>query len=282
MAWVSYSLWREFSPQLGYETNHCHKKRWFKRIKKIPELDNDYQKVGKLAQKIVYHLYQNPQYLNIESIDLIMFDQMNLKQESEIIQSKIFDISKLYIQNPFLLDKKVIEFDYGNDTKPNKININSKLGNYVLYYLFDCIIEDEDQVLHIIDFKTGNSKPDVRQAYVYLVVADALSKQKNFPYQNKQFRASFYNLESCQQSSIYTLDQDELQLIKDNLGKIAFAHEQEKKEYQQKEREYFNQAEFLKEFTNKKFPASVGNFCQNCAYINNCQDYQEHYQNESK
>jgi hypothetical protein len=280
--WVSYSLWREFSPQLGYETNHCHKKRWFKRIKKITELDNDYQKVGKLAQKIVYHLYQNPQYLNIESIDLIMFDQMNLKQESEIIQSKIFDIINFYIQKPFLLDKKVVEFDSGNDTKPNKININSKLGNYVLYYLFDCIIEDEDQVLHIIDFKTGNSKPDIRQAYVYLLVADYLSKSQDIRYKNKLFRASFYNLETGKQSSIYTLDREELELFKDCLGKIAFDHDQEKKKYQQKEREYFDQPEFLEKFTNKNFPASVGNFCQNCAYNNHCEDYQEYYQNESK
>jgi hypothetical protein len=280
--WVSYSLWREFFPQVGYENSHCHKKRYFKRIAKLPDIDNNYQLIGKLTQKVVYYLYHHPEYLNLESIDFLMFNQMNLKQESKVVQDRIFEIINQYIKQPFLLGKKVIDLDSGNGKKPEKININSKLGNYLLYYLFDCMIEDEDKVLHIIDFKTGNSKPDIRQAYVYLLVADYLSKSQDIRYKNKSFRASFYNLETGKQSSIYTLDREELELFKDCLGKIAFDHDQEKKEYQQKQREYFNQPELLEEFTNKNFPASVGNFCQNCAYINNCQNYKEYSQNESK
>jgi len=59
----------------------------------------------------------------------------------------------------------------------------------------DCVFSEQDRTLHILDFKTGRSAFDERQALVYLLAARYL-------YPQQQAVTSFYNLERCKKSDL--------------------------------------------------------------------------------
>lgn len=262
----SYSLWREFRPQVGLEEYHCHKKRGFSRARgkefKVAALKNQDtipQSIGKLAQKAIYYLYHHPEYLTSSGIEVIMSDVLKLSQKELEIQEQITVILQNYLKNPFLKDKKVSYIDSG-ETKPSKIKIDTQEIGYQLYYSFDCVLEEESQTIHIIDFKTGknDNNYDLRQAFVYLLAGQHL-------YKAHKIIASFYHLETTQLSNTYNATQKELEIIKNKLGKIALSHNQEIKQYKSNPKLF-----------DTLFPASPGKVCQQCFFTSICKDYAEY------
>jgi len=74
-----------------------------------------------------------------------------------------------------------------------------------LYATMDCIFTEPDRTLHILDFKTGKSAFDQRQALVYCWQLAISTKQQ---------AASFYNLERCTKSALISVSSSQWTLLK--------------------------------------------------------------------
>ncbi|MGK7883351.1 MAG: PD-(D/E)XK nuclease family protein [Crocosphaera sp.] len=268
--WSSYSLWREFMPQIGLEEFHCHKRRGYSRVvsqdnnnvKLLKNQDTIPQKIGKLSQEAIYELYHHQQYINHAGIEVIASEFLHLNQEDKEVQKRVFKVLQNYIETPFLEkeNREVIFLESGNE-KPNKVFIEFNNIKFTVYFKFDCVVRERSGLIHIIDFKTGQKTEnhDPRQALIYLLVSQYMAK-----YKNKKVIASFYNLDLNQESEICTANSEELEFTKINLAKIALKHEQEIKEYRS-DPNLFQQL----------FPASPGKGCSHCPYHSICQDYQD-------
>ncbi|TRV05384.1 MAG: hypothetical protein EWV41_16005 [Microcystis wesenbergii Mw_MB_S_20031200_S109] len=253
----SYSLWRDFSPQLGLEEFHCHKKRGLSRAKKIKQQDTNPQLIGKLAQRGIAYLYKHPEFLSAQGIKYVGNKVLNLQNRDGEVAQTIQNILELYFKYPFLQNKNVIHLDSGDQASENIILPIDKIYLRV-NYLFDCVIEEESRI-HIVDFKTGKTQ-DIRQAFVYILVGDNLY----FNYE-KEIVASFYNLETAESSDIYSLDPQEKKFVKQRILEIAVAHKREMKDYDCGQKSFEN-----------IFPASPGRGCLNCSYQFYCEDYVEY------
>ena len=142
----------------------------------------------------------------------------------------------------------------GDEGLPQSIEISYASFDFNLFVSLDCHFQEDDNTIHILDFKTGQSKPDSRQAYVYLLAAQTL-----FPRQKAI--ASFYNLETLEWTEPITASRDYLECIMIELVDLAKRNQQERKLYQKK------QIPFA-----RLFPPNPGKRCLKCVFQSIC-DY---------
>ncbi|MGB3193005.1 MAG: PD-(D/E)XK nuclease family protein [Limnoraphis sp.] len=257
--YASYRIWLEFEPPIGQEHLQCHMKRGFARaLKKKPQVaalltqDSPPQKIGLLAQQGVYEFHQDPQRLFRESGVEEVAEIIALNQQSTEVQERVRLILKNYHQHPILVNNDIIQINRGDEGIPAPILMRE--GNYAFNFFaaIDCIVREQDNVLHIIDFKTGKSDFDRRQGYLYLLAAHYL-------YPNQPAIASFYNLETGKQSDIITAKADTLRAFHIELSIIAKRHQEELKRYRK------NPTEF-----DKIFPANPMSNCKYCPFTSIC------------
>lgn len=256
---ASYNLWSLFSPAVGQERLHCDMKRGFtKARKREPQVaalltqDNTPQQIGHLAQRGVYEFHQDALLLYRKDAVERVAEILKLSQEPAEVQERVIQILKNYHNSPVLFGKSIIQLSRGDEGFPEPILIQQ--GNYLfnLYAAIDCIFEERDGTLHILDFKTGKSEFDRRQAFVYLLAASLL-------YPQQPAVASFYNLESGKWSDRITATPAQLNAIQMELVRIAQQHQKDLRRYKQ------NPAEF-----SRIFPANPGLNCQYCPFNSSC------------
>ncbi|MEL7242515.1 MAG: PD-(D/E)XK nuclease family protein [Cyanobacteria bacterium J06629_18] len=256
----SYNLLSLFSPPVGLEHLHCDMKRGFaKARKKEPEVaalldkDNTAQTIGLLAQKAVYEIHQDSSILSQkDGLSRVVYT-LQLDKESGLVQERVIQIIQNYLENPILVGKKVIKLSRGDEGFPEPILI--KQGNYLfnLYAAIDCIFLEEDNTLHILDFKTGKSDFDRRQAYIYLLAATYL-------YSEKKAVASFYNLETCKQSKTITATPETLESFQITMSRIAKQHQKDLRRYRQKNDDFRD-----------IYPQNPGISCRFCPFSSICE-----------
>ncbi len=255
---ASYNLWLQFASAIGQERWHCDMKRGFiKARKKEPAValllnqNNIPQRIGHLAQKGVYEFHHNAMFGVNNAVEKVA-ETLQLNQEAAIVQERVISILKKYHAAPFLAGKKIIKLSRGDEGFPEPILI--KHGNYQfkLYAAIDCIFRELDGKLHILDFKTGTSDFDKRQAYVYLLAA-------SYIYPQQTVVASFYNLESGKHSQPISASTTQLKAIQIELVRIAQQHQKDLRRYR------YNPTEFK-----QIFPASPGLNCRYCQFNSIC------------
>lgn len=257
---ASYSLWLQFSSSVGKEHLHCDMKRGFTKarqkepqVKALLEQDNIHQQIGKFAQQGVYEFHQNTQLLyQPDGLERVA-DVLQLSHQPDEVQERVIPILKNYQQNPILVGKNIIQMNRGDEGFPTVIPIQQGSYKFNLYVVFDCLFAQTDGTLHILDFKTGKSDFDRRQAYVYLLAAHYL-------YPQQQAVASFYNLELNKASDPIAAIPEQLNFVEIELADIAKKHQLEKKRYWQ------NPADFA-----QIFPPNPGITCRFCPFASICE-----------
>ncbi|MCV3213571.1 PD-(D/E)XK nuclease family protein [Plectonema radiosum NIES-515] len=260
-AWLpfaSYNLWSLSNSRVGQEFLFCDMNRGFKKVRqKEPQVkvlleDNKHQRIGKLAQAGVYEFYQDPKLLSqsdgVEKVAAIL----KLNQEPEEVQERIIRILKNYCKEPILVGKQIIQLSKGDEGFPSPIIIQEGSYCFNLYAPTDCTFKQPDGTIHILDFKTGKSDFDRRQAYVYLLAASYL-------YPQQPSVASFYNLEIGLTSDIIIATSEQLKFVQIELQDIAKQHELEKKRY------WENPDDFA-----TIFPPNPGTSCNYCIFSSIC------------
>lgn len=256
---ASYNLWLLFEPAVGQEHLHCDMKRGFtKARKKEPQVqallaqDTTPQRIGILAQRGVYEFHQNPAMLSRQDGVAEIAEIIQLSQELVEVQHRVIAILNKYKKNPILLGKKVVKLNSGNEGYPEPILIEH--GNYLfnLYAAIDCIYNEADGTLHILDFKTGKSDFDFRQGYVYLLAASYL-------YPQQKAVASFYNLENARESNQISATADTLKYFQIELVKLAERHQKELRYYRN------HPADFR-----IIYPPNPGFSCRHCPFNSIC------------
>lgn len=259
LPFASYNLWSLFNSPVGKEEWHCDMKRGFKKVRnKEPKVkalleDTVPQKIGKLAQKGVYEFHQNAHLLNQSDGVERVAEILVLNREIDEIKERVFLILNNYYKYPILVGKNICSLSRGDEGIPEPLRIKQGNNIFRLYAPTDCIFTESDGKVHILDFKTGKSDFDRRQAYVYLLAARYL-----FP--NQLAIASFYNLENCSASEIIEANTEKLDFVQIELAEIAKKHEDEKKLYRHKPN-YFA----------KIFPPNTGSTCKYCLFSSICQ-----------
>ncbi len=263
MVWrpyVSFNIWSQFASSVGQEYWHCDMKRGFSRarkkellVKPLLEQDTIPQHIGLQAQKGIYEFHQNIQLLKHSNGVQIVAEKLKLDQEPVEVKQRIIKILTNYYQEPILSGKNILNLSRGDEGIPKLILIQQ--GNYFfnLFVAIDCIFTESDSRLHILDFKTGTSNFDRRQAFVYLLAATYM-----FPGQKAV--ASFYNLETSKWSEPITATDIQLKAIQAKLAQIAQEHQKELRYYKQ------NPSAFA-----EIFPANPGVPCRNCQFTSICQ-----------
>ena len=258
--YASYSIWSQISPSVGAEHLHCDRKRGYSRAKKkepgvknLVSLDNTAQRIGNLAQRGVYEFHQNSELLSkpdgVEEIARIL----KLSRESLEVLERVRAILTNYHQKPILLNRNIIQLARGDESIPEAIEI--QYGNFAfgLYAAFDCVLLEPDDAIHILDFKTGKSNFDLRQAYVYLVAAKSL-------YPNRKAIASFYNLETQVASEPLNPTPEAVESVCIELSLVA-------KKLQKDSRRYKNNPDLF----DRIFPANPGLPCKYCVFTSVCE-----------
>lgn len=259
-SYASYKIWSEFSPPIGQEHFHCDMKRGFTRVRKnepqiaaLLKQDNIPQRIGLLAQRGVYEFYRDPHLLSqsngIERVTEILQLQLELAE----VREKVGLILKSYYERPFLVGKNVIHLNKGDEGYPQPILIKHGELFFNLYAAIDCIFLESDETVHILDFKTGKSEIDKRQAYVYLLAAQYL-------YPNREVVASFYNLETNQWSVPFSASNEALESVCIELNIIARRTQKEKKLYREKNKEF-----------SELFPPHPSIACAYCPFKSICE-----------
>lgn len=228
---ASFSLLSEFVPAVGQELWHCDMKRGFKRARKkelkvgaLLSQDTTVQRIGLLAQQGVYEFHKNTQLLNEENGIKQVANALQLDQESLDVKERIWKILNNYYQQPVLRDKKILKLNRGDEGIPTPLEIETTDLPFNLFAAIDCMFLEPDGTLHILDFKTGKANFDIRQGYVYLLMASYL-------YPNQKAVASFYNLDTCQWSEKIIATSIQLQVIKSKLDQIAKEHDSQTQQY---------------------------------------------------
>jgi hypothetical protein len=255
---ASYNLLSLFSPAVGLEHLHCDMKRGFTKARREPQVaellqrDNIHQRIGILAQRGVYEFHHNSLVLCKQDTIQQIAEVLNLTQEVDSVRTKVIQILENYYSNPFLVGKKVIKLSRGDEGFPEPVLIQQ--GNYTfnLYAAMDCIWQEEDGTLHIVDFKTGKSDFDRRQAYIYLLAA-------SYIYPKQKAVASFYNLENCQQSARITASPNILRSFQIELSLISQRHQKDLRRYRQNDRDF-----------ERIFPPNPGISCRYCTFNSIC------------
>lgn len=256
---ASYNLLSSFSPAIGLEHLHCDMKRGFAKARKrepqvaaLLEQDNIPQRIGILAQRGVYELHQDPLMLYHRDAVKQVAEILQLKQESDLVQEKVIQILDKYHQKPFLFGKNIIKLSRGDEGFPEPILLQQGKNLFNLYAAIDCIFTEQDTTLHILDFKTGKTDFDRRQAYIYLLAA-------SYIYPQQKAVASFYNLETCKWSERITATPDTLKSIQIELSLISQRHQKDLQRYRK------NPADF-----NFFYPPNPGVTCRLCPFNTIC------------
>ncbi len=178
---------------------------------------------------------------------------LGLSQTHETVKYRVLQILRKYQNAPLLLGKRILELTSGDEGFPKPILIQKQDYCFRLYAAMDCIFIESDNTLHILDFKTGRSGFDHRQALVYLLAARYL-------YPGKTAVASFYNLEVGRKSELITISNSEFISLESELANIAHQHQQDLQQY---EAQHSNFSQI--------FPPNPGNHCRFCAFNSICE-----------
>jgi len=259
LPFVSYGLMAEFIPAVRQESFHCDMQRGYKRGRKkeaavatLLAKDTTPQRIGLLAQQGVYEMHQSPEMIHQENGVDNLAHILRLDEESYTVQQRITQILYNYRDRPVLSDKSVISLTRGDEGFPEGLEISERNYLFRLYAAIDCIFEDTDGTICILDFKTGKSDFDARQAYIYLLAA-------TYIYPNRKIAAYFYNLESCKWSDRVTANLIHLSALQAELARIAKVHELEQSRYR-------NEPELFAEI----FSPNPGFACKYCLFNSIC------------
>ena len=257
---VSYSSWSQISPPIGKEHWHCDRQRGYKRarkkepgIRELVNVDNTAQNIGHLAQRGVYEFHQDVKLLFSPDGVQRVAEILKLSQESTEVRERVEAILKNYSQEPILLGRNIIELQKGDEGFPKAIPIKYRNLTFALYAAFDCVLLEPDNAIHILDFKTGKSDFDLRQAYVYLLAAEHL-------YPNHQAIASFYNLETQVASEPRSASSPAIESMRIELSEAAKKLQQDTQRYRQNPHLF-----------DRIFPANPGSCCKYCAFHSVCE-----------
>ena len=257
---VSYNLWSLFSPPVGREGFHCHRKRGYtKARKKEPQVqailtqNTPVQQIGILAQAVVYEFFHNPELLNSPNGKEEIANLLNLDRELDEVRERVIKIIENYYSAPFLPGKNIFLLMRGDEGFPKPILIHQGNYQFNLFAAMDCIIIEPDGRFNILDFKTGTSDFDRRQALVYLLAARYL-------YPEKKAIASFYNLETQKKSENIEANNLQLDAVRAELTKIAQKHQEELRKFR------CNLISFQ-----DIYPESPGIQCKSCDFNSICE-----------
>lgn len=267
---ISYHLWSLVVPAAGQQRLHCQMRRGFikarqhePQVKALLKSATPSQRIGLLAQKGVYEFHHNPHLLKRDDGVEKVAQLLKLNYTTTEVQQRVLQILKNYHSSPLLHNKQIIQLTRGDEGFPKPIAVEKQDYRFRLYAAMDCVFIEGDiniqhqpaslRTLHILDFKTGKSPFDRRQALVYLVAARYL-------YPEYQAIASFYNLEVGKKSELIVISDSELDKIEQELANIATKHQQDIERYQQKS-----------QFFNTIFPPNPGYHCRFCPFNSICQ-----------
>lgn len=256
---VSYHLWSLVAPATGQERWHCQMRRGFikarqheAQVKALLAKATAPQRIGILAQKGVYEFHHNRHLLHqsdgVEKVAQIL----KLSNSDGEVQQRVLQILQKYHNAPLLSGKNIIQLTPGDEGFPKPILIDQDNYYFRLYAAMDCVFIDSERILHILDFKTGKSAFDRRQALVYLLAARYL-------YPGRQAVASFYNLELGKKSDLISVNHSELESLEFELANIAHKHQQDLQNYH-RESSNFSQI----------FPPNPGYHCRFCPFNSIC------------
>ena len=257
---ASYHLWSLLAPAVGQERWHCQMKRGFIKarqhepiVKVLLAQASPPQRIGLLAQKGVYEFHHHRHLLKqpdgVEKVSQIL----KLSKSTDEVQQRVTQILKNYQDYPVLEGKHIIQLTSGDEGFPRPILIAQEDYGFRLYAAMDCVFTEADRTLHILDFKTGKSAFDKRQAMVYLLAARYL-------YPTQQAVASFYNLERCKKSDLISVTSSQLDAIETQLAQVAQKHQQDLHLYQQNPHEF-----------SQIFPPNPGFHCRYCPFHTICE-----------
>jgi hypothetical protein len=257
---ASYHLWSLVAPTAWQQRWHCQMRRGFVKarqhepqIKALLTKATASQRIGLLAQKGVYEFHHQIHLLNQSDGVEKVAQLLKLSQSTDKIQQRVLQILTNYYNAPLLLGKRIILLTRGDEGFPKPIFISQRHYCFRLYATMDCVFIESDSTLHIVDFKTGKSAFDKRQALVYLLAARYL-------YPKYQAIASFYNLELCKKSEIISVTQTELNSVESQLAEIAKKHQRDLQKYQRKNSDF-----------SEIFPPNPGSHCRFCPFHSVCE-----------
>lgn len=257
---ASYHLWSLIAPAIGQERWHCQMRRGFIKarqhepeVKALLALATPPQRIGILAQKGIYEFHHHRHLLNHPDGVEKVAQLLKLSNSNEQVKNRVLQILQKYHTAPLLLGKRILQLTPGDEGFPRPIVIADKNYCFRLYAAMDCVFIESDNTLHIIDFKTGKSAFDKRQALVYLLAARYL-------YPGKTAVASFYNLEICQKSDLITINSHELSSLEIELATIAQKHQEDLQKYQIAAHNF-----------SQIFPPNPGNHCRFCQFNSICE-----------
>ena len=182
-----------------------------------------------------------------------MAEILQLNQESALIQERVISILKNYSLNPILFGKNIIKLSRGDEGFPEPILIEQDNYQFNLFAAIDCIFEEQHGTLHILDFKTGQTEFDKRQAYVYLLAANLL-------YPTQAAVALFYNLENGKWSDPITATVSQLNAFRIELARISQQHQKDLRRYRHSPSEF-----------KRIFRPNPGINCQHCPFNSICE-----------
>jgi hypothetical protein len=261
--YFSYKLWADSESAYGLESFHCEMKRGFGLRKQEPivkaliDTDSTAQAIGHLAQRGVYEFHADPQLLDRSDGVKLVADLLQLEQLDPEIAERVAQILERYHTQPILKGKQILILERGDEELPKPLPLILQRKQVNFFVVMDCVYIEPDGTIHILDFKTGKSKFDHRQAYTYLFAAKHL-------YPGQPVVASFYNLESQQRSRIITASPVQLQRMEIIFARIAQQLADDSNHYRN------NPAAF-----NLIFRPNPGIQCQHCPFPSIC-DYAEH------
>jgi hypothetical protein len=257
---ASYHLWSLVVPAAGQERWHCQMRRGFikarqhePQVKALLGTATSPQRIGILAQKGVYEFHHHRHWLNQSDGVEKVAQLLKLSNFADQVKQRVIHILQKYHHAPLLLGKHILQLTPGDEGFPKPIVIEQKNYCFRLYAAMDCVFIESDSTLHILDFKTGKSAFDRRQALVYLLAARYL-------YPGRTAVASFYNLEICQKSELITINNTELLSLEFELANIAQKHQQDLQKYQAETSNF-----------SKIFPPNPGNHCRFCPFNSICE-----------
>ncbi|WP_353932884.1 PD-(D/E)XK nuclease family protein [Okeanomitos corallinicola TIOX110] len=257
---VSYHLWSLVAPKKGQEQWHCQMRRGFIKAKqREPEVKallakaTPPQRIGILAQKGVYEFHRHLHWLTQSDGVEKVAQLLKLSNFTFQVKQRVLKILQKYQKSPLLLNKCILQLTPGDEGFPKPIVIDKGNYRFRLYAAMDCVFIDSDNTLHILDFKTGKSAFDKRQALVYLLAARYL-------YPGKNAVASFYNLEVGQKSELITINSHELTSLEFELANVANKHQLDLQKYADQDSNF-----------SQIFPPNPGNHCRFCPFNSICE-----------
>jgi PD-(D/E)XK nuclease superfamily len=209
---------------LPSETWVLHSKKQDAEVQKCRASDLPAQRVGILAQRGVYEFWKAPQYLEDSTGVDWAIQKLQLHNELPEVCQQVTTILQSYHEKPFLKNKNVITCESGIDYDPHTFKIEHGNTQFALSAQIDCSYSEPDGTFHIVDFKTGKSSIDSfdsRQLYIYLLAANSL-------HPDRPAVASFYHIETGEQSKLFSATPEILEAYRIELFNIMCRLEKEK------------------------------------------------------